>query len=138
MSGLNKVMLIGRLGRDPETRWFDGGKAMSKLSLATSEIYQDQEGKPHERTEWHTVVLWRELAELADEHLRKGDRVFVEGRLKSRTWIDDHGGQHRITEVIGDRMDRLGQEEESARPDRNQGNPAPRGPHPIDTSTIPI
>jgi len=136
MSGLNKVMLIGRLGRDPETRWFEGGRAMSKLSLATSERYQDNEGSWHERTEWHAVVLWRELAEIADEHLRKGDRVFVEGRLKTRSWQDAEGIQHRTTEVVGERLDMLGTAEPTS--EKATGDAVPPGPLPIDASKIPL
>lgn len=138
MSGLNKVMLIGRLGREPETRWFEGGKAMCKLSVATSERYEDQTGQWHERTEWHVVILWRELAEAADAKLCKGDRVYVEGRLKSRTWLDDHGQQHRATEVMGDRLDRLGSEAEEEKKGKPNDSASPRGPHPIDTSSIPL
>jgi len=135
MSGLNKVMLIGRLGRDPETRWFDGGRAMSTLSIATSERHKDSDGNVHERTEWHRVVLWRQLAEIAEKHLRKGDRVYVEGKLRSRTWQDGGGVEHRAVEIVGDRLDMLGS------PVRQGGGTdasAPEGPHPIDASALPI
>jgi len=108
MPGLNKVMLIGRLGRDPETRWFEGGKAMCTLSLATSETFRNGDAPPQERTEWHRVVLWRDLARVADEHLNKGDRIYIEGRLRTRSWQDGDGVQHRSTEVVADRMDMLG------------------------------
>jgi len=138
MSGLNKVMLIGRLGRDPETRWFEGGRAMSKLSLATSERYQDNEGSWHERTEWHAVVLWRQLAEIADERLRKGDRVFIEGRLKTRSWQDAEGIQRRTTEVVGERLDMLGAAESTSEQAPSNGDAVPPGPHPIDASKIPL
>lgn len=135
MSGLNKVMLIGRLGRDPETRWFEGGRAMSVLSIATSERHKDQEGHLRERTEWHRVVLWRQLAELAENHLSKGDRVYVEGKLKTRTWQDGGGVEHRTVEVVADRLDMLGS---PVRPGSNTGSAAPDGPQPMDTSALPL
>ena len=135
MSGLNKVMLIGRLGRDPETRWFEGGRAMSVLSIATSEQHKDQDGNLRERTEWHRVVLWRQLAELAENHLSKGDRVYVEGKLKTRTWQDGGGVEHRTVEVVADRLDMLGS---PVRPASNTGSAAPDGPQPMDASALPL
>ena len=141
MPGLNKVMLIGHLGRDPETRWFEGGKAMSKLSLATSETYQDDEGQSHQRTEWHNVVLWRRLAEVADAHLSKGDRIYIEGRLRTRNWQDAEGQQHRATEIIADRMDMLGTSH-SPEVDAVSGTGRPQGaptaPEPMDGTPLPF
>ena len=121
MPGLNKVMLIGRLGRDPETRWFEAGKAVCTLSIATSEMLRNGDGAPQERTEWHKVVLWRDLARIADDHLKKGDRVYIEGRLRTRSWQDTEGVQHRSTEVVADRMEMLG----SPRGQADSGNPPP-------------
>lgn len=141
MPGLNKVMLIGHLGRDPETRWFEGGKVMSKLSLATSETYKDDEGQSHQRTEWHNVVLWRKLAEVADAHLSKGDRVYIEGRLRTRTWQDAEGQQHRATEIVADRMDMLGGPHSPNREaESGTGRPqaAPTAPEPMDGAPLPF
>lgn len=141
MPGLNKVMLIGHLGRDPETRWFEEGKAMCKLSLATSETYQDDEGQAHQRTEWHKVVLWRGLAEVADAHLRKGDRIYIEGRLRTRSWQDAEGQQHRATEIVADRMDMLGgPHAPKADAGSAKGRPhgAPTAPEPMGGAPLPF
>ena len=135
MSGLNKVMLIGRLGRDPETRWFEGGRAMSTLSIATSERHKDGDGHLRERTEWHRVVLWRQLAEIAEEHLHKGDRVYIEGKLRTRTWQDAGGTEHRTVEIVADRMDMLGGSSRQDAPSKTQEG---QGPHPIDASALPL
>lgn len=135
MSGLNKVMLIGRLGRDPETRWFEGGRAMSVLSIATSERHKDQDGNLRERTEWHRVVLWRQLAEVAEKHLSKGDRVYIEGKLKTRNWQDGGGVEHRTVEVVADRLDMLGS---PIRTESDAGSTTPDGPHPMDASALPL
>ena len=135
MSGLNKVMLIGRLGRDPETRWFEGGRAMSVLSIATSERHKDQDGNLWERTEWHRVVLWRQLAELAENHLSKGDRIYVEGKLKTRTWQDGAGVEQRTVEVVADRLDMLGSPVRQA---SSTGSAEPDGPQPMDASALPL
>ncbi len=135
MSGVNKVMLIGRLGREPETRWFEGGRSMSALSIATSERHKDADGNLRERTEWHRVVLWQQLAEIAEKHLKKGDRIYVEGKLRSRTWQDQAGVEHKTVEVVGERIEMLGsplRQEEGA-----QDSPA-QGPHPMDASALPI
>ena len=140
MPGLNKVMLIGHLGRDPETRWFEGGKAMCKLSLATSERYKDDQGERHERTEWHAVVLWRELAKIADEHLSKGDRIYIEGRLRTRSWQDADGVQHRATEIVADRMEMLGgaRRPDSPTEDPARGSAPPTAPAPMDGAPLPF
>lgn len=140
MLGLNKVMLIGHLGRDPETRWFEGGKAMCKLSLATSERYKDEKGELHERTEWHKVILWRELARIADDHLSKGDRVYIEGRLRTRSWNDSEGVQHRTTEIVADRMDMLGGPRPSASESASSGDgkAASSAPAPMDGNPLPF
>jgi single-strand DNA-binding protein len=96
---LNKVMLIGRLGRDPEVRYTKDGKAVANLRLATSEQWTDKAGERQERTEWHTVVLWARQAEIAAEFLKKGRLVYVEGRLETRKWQDQSGADRYSTEV---------------------------------------
>ena len=100
-SGINKVILVGNLGQDPEVKYTAGGAAVTTLSLATSESWKDKDsGQDQERTEWHRVVLWRRLAEIAGEYLKKGSKVYIEGQLQTRKWEQD--GQTRYTtEVIG-------------------------------------
>lgn len=135
MSSVNKVMLIGRLGRDPETKWFEGGRAMCALSIATSERQKDRDGNLRERTEWHKVVLWQQLAEIAEKHLKKGDRIYVEGKLRSRTWQDGTGVEHKAVEIVGERIEMLGS---ALRKEDGNQNCHAQGPHPMDASALPI
>lgn len=104
MRGLNKVTLIGNLGKDPEVQVLEGNVAVAKFSLATSESYRDKSGQPHTSTDWHTVVLWRSLAELAQAYLRKGSLIYLEGKLKTRHYDDAAGQRHYVTEVIGEQL----------------------------------
>ncbi len=104
MSGLNKVMLIGNLGKDPDVRYLETGVPVATFSLATTEVYRDKEGNKVERTEWHNIVLWRGLAEVAKNHLRKGAKVFIEGKLSNRNWEDKEGNRRSITEIVGDNL----------------------------------
>ena len=141
MSELNKVMLIGHLGKPPALRWLESGQAMCKLSLATSEHYKDHLGKSHERTEWHQVVLWRELAEIADRFLTKGQKVYIEGRLRTRTWQDADGTEHRATEIIADRMEMLsprGFSEAAPNEKEDHQTGETPGPIPMDASKLPF
>lgn len=140
MSGLNKVMLIGNLGKAPELRWLESGQAMCTLSIATSERYRDKSGQSHERTEWHKVVMWRELAEIADRHLTKGQKVYIEGRLRTRSWQDGQGTEHRSTEIVADRMEMLSPKGFSAEDARSPvpQESAAKGPHPMDPSALPF
>jgi single-strand DNA-binding protein len=108
MSGVNKVILVGNLGKDPEVRYLEGGTAVAKFSLATSESYKNKEGQKVEQTEWHNVVLWRGLAEIAEKYLRKGSTVYVEGKLRTRSWEDKEGNRRYTTEIIGDNMTMIG------------------------------
>lgn len=107
--GVNKVILIGNLGRDPEMRYTPDGTAIANLTLATSESWKDkQSGEPVERTEWHRIVMYRRLAEIAGEYLRKGSKIYIEGRLQTRKWQDKNTGQDRYTtEIVGDNMQML-------------------------------
>ncbi len=100
MSGLNKVMLIGRLGRDPEVRYSNGGDPVATFCLATSENWTDKRGEKQDRTEWHNVVIWGKLAEIAKKYLVKGSQIYVEGRLQTRDWTDRDGQKRKTTEVI--------------------------------------
>ena len=97
-------MLIGNLGKDPEMQFLEGNIAVAKFSLATTEAYKDRSGKLISQTEWHTVVLWRGLAELAQKFLHKGSLVYVEGRLKTRSWEDKEGNKKFATEIVGDNL----------------------------------
>ena len=99
MSSLNKVMLIGRLGKDPEAYHFDSGRIKVSFPLATSDSYTNKEGVKVEETEWHNVVMWGKQAEIAEKYLRKGKLVFIEGRIKTRTWDDKDGNKRYTTEV---------------------------------------
>lgn len=99
MRGVNKVILIGNLGDDPELRYTDGGTAVCNLSLATNESYTDNDGNEVQRTEWHDVVAWGRLAEICNEYLEKGSQVYFEGKLRTREWTDDDGNTRYSTEV---------------------------------------
>ncbi len=108
MSGVNKVILVGRLGKDPEVRHLENGATVANFSMATSETYKDrQTGEKREQTEWHNVVLWRGLAEVAEKYVKKGDMIYVEGKLRTRSWEKD-GVTRYTTEVVGDNMTMLG------------------------------
>lgn len=102
---LNKVMLIGNLGKDPEVRYTSAGIPVATFSLATSDSWKDQDGNMQEKTEWHNIVAWRKLAEICGEWLKKGKKVYIEGRIQTRTYDDKNTGQKRyITEVVADQM----------------------------------
>ena len=108
MASVNKVILIGNLGRDPETRYTTGGDAITNLNIATSEQWKDKSGEKQERTEWHRVVLFGRQAEIAGEYLKKGRPVYIEGRLQTRKYTDKEGVEKYATEIVGDRMQLLG------------------------------
>src|ERR1043165_2219436 len=104
MRGVNRVMLIGNLGRDPDVQHLEGNIAVSKFPLATTETFKDRAGKLISQTEWHTVVLWRGLAELAQKYLHKGSLVFIEGRIRTRNWEDKDKNKRFSTEIVGDNL----------------------------------
>ncbi|MBM4197827.1 MAG: single-stranded DNA-binding protein, partial [Gammaproteobacteria bacterium] len=107
--GINKVILIGNLGQDPETRYMPSGSAVTNLRIATSEVFKNKEtGQQEERTEWHSVAMFGRLAEISGEYLRKGSQVYIEGRLRTRKWQDKQGQDRYSTEVIADEMQMLG------------------------------
>ena len=108
MASVNKVILIGNLGRDPETRYTTGGDAVTNLRIATTDTWKDKAGEKQEKTEWHTVVLFGRQAEIAGEYLKKGRPVYIEGRLQTRKWTDKEGVEKYSTEVVGDRLQLLG------------------------------
>lgn len=104
MRGVNRVMLIGNLGKDPHIDYLEGNIGVAKFPLATTETYKDRNGKLISQTEWHTVVLWRGLADLASKYLHKGSLVYIEGRLKTRSWEDKEGNKKFATEIVGDNL----------------------------------
>ncbi len=108
MASVNKVILLGNLGRDPETRYTTGGDAVTNLNIATSEQWKDKNGEKQERTEWHRVVLFGRQAEVAGEYLKKGRSVYIEGRLQTRKYTDKDGVEKYSTEVVADRMQLIG------------------------------
>lgn len=108
MSGsINKVILIGRLGRDPEVKYTPSGQAVAKFSIATDETYKDRNGEQQRRTEWHNIVAWRRLAEICGEYLVKGKLVYIEGRIQTRQWEDREGNKRNTTEIVAREMKML-------------------------------
>ena len=108
MSGVNKVILVGNLGKDPEVRSFEGGAKKASFPLATSESFKTRDGVKKDHTEWHNIVLWRGLADVAEKYLSKGSQVYVEGRIRTRSWDDKDGNKKYITEIEADTMTMLG------------------------------
>ena len=108
MAGVNKVILLGNLGRDPEIRHLENGRAVVNFPMATSETYKTREGERVTKTEWHNVVLWTPLAEIAEKYLKKGNQVYVEGKLTSRSYDDKDGIKRYVTEVVGREMTLVG------------------------------
>ncbi|HPW79049.1 MAG: Single-stranded DNA-binding protein [Bacteroidetes bacterium ADurb.Bin037] len=105
---LNKVMLIGNVGKDPEIRHLESGTAVANLVLATSERYRDRNGEMQEQTEWHNVVLWRGLADIAERFVRKGSQIYIEGKIRTRSWEDQSGQKRYTTEIVADTLQLLG------------------------------
>lgn len=109
MAGVNKVILVGNLGRDPEVRYTKAGQAVASFSLATSEKWTGKDGKKEEKTEWHRIVAWGKLGEICGEYLSKGKQVYIEGRLQTREWEDNDGNKKQTTEIVANNMTMLGQ-----------------------------
>lgn len=117
MAGVNKVILIGNLGKDPEVRSLESGAKVASFSLATTESYKNKEGQKVDQTEWHNIVMWRGLAEVAEKYLRKGSQIYLEGKIRSRSWDDKEGNKRYTTEIIADTFTMLGSKrEESSQP----------------------
>ena len=108
MASVNKVILIGNLGRDPEVKYTQSGTAVANLSLATNEVWTDKAGQKQERTEWHNIVAWSKLADLSKRFLAKGRQVYIEGRIQTREWDDKDGNKRRKTEIVASQMVLLG------------------------------
>ena len=126
--GVNRVTLIGHLGKDPEIKFTPSGVALAKFSLATSSKRKDAEGNYKDHTEWHNIVLWKRQAEVAGEYLKKGMMVYIEGRIQTRSWEDDQGQRKYMTEIVGDRMQmfpRKTEGEQAAAPKKEKTEEAP-------------
>jgi single-strand DNA-binding protein len=108
MAGVNKVILVGHLGKDPEVRHLEGGNSVANFTLATNDYYKDKQGTRVERTEWHNIAAWRGLAELAEKYLKKGSLVYVEGKLRTRQYQDKDQQTRYITEIVADEISLLG------------------------------
>lgn len=124
MSGVNKVILIGRLGKDPETRYITNGDAVTNATLATSENWKDKAGEKQERTEWHNLTFYKKLAEIAGEYLKKGALIYVEGKIQTRKWQDKQGQDRYTTEIIVNELQMLGGKPEGAT-EQSTARPAP-------------
>ena len=111
---VNKVILVGRLGRDPETRYTGGGQAVANFSVATDETYKDRNGERQKRTEWHKIVVWGKQAEIAQQYLKKGSLIFIEGRIQSREWQDKEGQKRTSLEIVASNFRMLGGRSEGA------------------------
>lgn len=130
-AGVNKVILIGNLGKDPEIMTLENGVKKASFSLATTETYKNKDGSKVQQTEWHNIVLWRGLAEVAESYLKKGYQVYLEGKIKTRSWDDKEGNKRYTTEIVGDAMTMLG------RP-AGQGPVDEGAPHHDVTDTVPL
>ncbi len=108
---INKVILVGNVGKDPEIKHIPNGTAVAQFSLATSETYKDKNGAKTTQTEWHNIVLWRGLAEVAEKYVKKGDPLYIEGKIRSRSYEDKDGNKRYITEIVGDTMQMLGRKQ---------------------------
>jgi len=119
MPSVNKVILLGNLGRDPELRFMPNGDAVCNFSIATTDSWKDKAGEKQERTEWHNIVMYRKLAEIAGEYLKKGSSIYVEGRLQTRKWQTKEGQDRYTTEVIADSMQMLGGRSNASQSDKS-------------------
>jgi single-strand DNA-binding protein len=119
MAGVNKAILIGNLGKDPEIRNLESGVKLARFSIATTETYKDKDGNRVDQTEWHNIVLWRGLADVAERFLKKGNSIYLEGRIRTRQWDDENGNKRYTTEIQGDNMVMLG-----GRRDQDNGEPS--------------
>ena len=111
---VNKVILVGNVGKDPDIRYLEGGTAVCSFPLATSETYRNRNGERITTTEWHNIVLWRGLAEIAERYVKKGTQLYIEGRIRTRSWDDRDGNKRYTTEIIADNMQMLGRKPDDA------------------------
>jgi single-strand DNA-binding protein len=132
MASVNKAILIGNLGADPELRYTPSGAAVANFNMATTEKWKDKDGQAQERTEWHRVILWNRQAEVAKEYLRKGSSVYIEGRIQNRSYDDKEGVKRYVTEIIGQRMQFLGGRATGGQSDSGPSEPPPSPPGNLD------
>ncbi|MFT4770129.1 MAG: single-strand DNA-binding protein [Cryomorphaceae bacterium] len=126
MAGVNKVIILGNLGMDPEVRTLESGAKLARLRIATSESYTNKDGQKVENTEWHSVTVWRQLADIAEKYLAKGRQVYIEGKLQTRSWKDPEGNDRYATEIVGERLQLIG-----GRPDSNESQPQSQQQAPV-------
>lgn len=139
MAGVNKVILIGRLGSDPEVRYTPSGVAVANFSIATSEEWKDKTtGEKKEQTEWHKIVVWRRLAEICGEYLHKGRQVYIEGRLQTRSWEDKDGNKRWTTEILALNMQMLGSPGDSMGDSQTKGDYPEEPPQNLPEDDIPF
>ena len=123
---VNKVILIGNVGADPDVKYLEGGVAVARFSLATSEVYNNKNGERVTQTEWHNIVLWRNLAQIAEKYVRKGMMLYIEGRIRTRSWDDQNGVKRYTTEIYGDNFQMLSRKQDNG--DKPQDTPMPQAP----------
>jgi len=139
MAGVNKVILVGRLGRDPEVRYTPNGVAIANFSIATSEEWKDKDtGEKQERTEWHRIVAWRRLGEICGEYLHKGSQIYIEGRLQTRDWEDRDGNKRYTTEIVAQNMQMLGKPSREGRAESQEERYPAEEPISIPDDDIPF
>ena len=129
---VNKVILIGNVGADPEVRYLEGGVAVTRFSLATTETYNNKNGERVSQTEWHNIVLWRNLAQIAEKYVKKGMTLYIEGRLRTRTWDDQNGNKRYTTEIYGDTMQMLSRKQDNY--EKTPEPPLPEAPSSLSNS----
>jgi single-strand DNA-binding protein len=142
MAGINKVILVGNLGKDPEVRYLEGGTAVANFPIATSETFKDRTtGERKTNTEWHNIVVWRGLAEVAEKYLKKGAQIYLEGKLRTRQWQDKDGNNRYTTEIVADNLQMLGRKDDNsasstaATPTSSAPKETPKPTSEIDNST---
>ncbi|RHR77193.1 single-stranded DNA-binding protein [Odoribacter sp. AF15-53] len=123
---VNKVILIGNVGADPDVKYLEGGVAVARFSLATSEVYNNKNGERVTQTEWHNIVLWRNLAQIAEKYVKKGMMLYVEGRLRTRSWDDQNGVKRYTTEIYGDNFQMLSRKQDNG--EKPQDTSMPQAP----------
>jgi single-strand DNA-binding protein len=127
MASVNKVILVGNVGRDPELRYTQGGQPVASFSVATNERFKDKSGEWKDRTEWHRIVAWARLAEICGEYLKKGSPVYIEGRIQTRDWEDKEGNKRQTTEIVALSMQMLGRRGDSGGPSMGEDSQARSG-----------
>ncbi len=129
---INKVILVGNVGKDPEVRYLEGGASVANFSLATTEFYKNKSGEKVSQTEWHNIVAWRHLAELSEKYITKGRQLYIEGRITNRSWEDKEGNKRYTTEIVAGKIQLLGRKSD----DTNGGQDSPAAPGKIDKTIV--